>query len=215
MSCNCSPFASAANQYFTTKRVAKELRRYRRRGPGRTTAMLRDALTAQGQVGGTLLDVGAGFGPLTFELLERGITRATAIDASAAYVDAGRSEAIRRGKTDAVEFVHGDFVEVARQLPRASVVALDRVVCCYPAWQPLVADALTLADNCVALSYPRDRWYVRAAIDAENRLRWARGNAFRAFVHPVADLVRAIRHAGFGLVARQETWMWSVDVWTR
>ena len=48
---------------------------------------------------GTLLDIGAGIGALTFELLNTGFGHATAVDASSAYVAAGREETVRRGLT--------------------------------------------------------------------------------------------------------------------
>jgi hypothetical protein len=37
-----------------------------------------------------------------------------------------------RGREQVIQFVHADFVEAASELPSAAVVALDRVVCCYP-----------------------------------------------------------------------------------
>jgi 2-polyprenyl-3-methyl-5-hydroxy-6-metoxy-1,4-benzoquinol methylase len=55
-------------------------------------------LVDAGAADGTLLDVGAGIGGLTFELLERGVERATAIDASSAYLAAAAQEATRRDR---------------------------------------------------------------------------------------------------------------------
>jgi hypothetical protein len=42
-----------------------------------------------------------------------------------------------------------------------------------------------------------------------------RKNSFRMFVHPVARMEQMIRQAGFDLCSQRETWMWSVDVYTR
>jgi hypothetical protein len=89
------------------------------------------------------------------------------------------------------------------------------VVCCYPSYEPLLDAALRHADRCLALSYPRDVWYVRAAIAVENRLRWLVRNPFRTFVHPLSMMERTIRQAGFELSSRRETWIWSADVYTR
>jgi hypothetical protein len=72
------------------------------------------------------------------------------------------SEAIRRGRSPQVEFVNGDFLEVACRVSSASVVALGRVVCCYPLFEELLTEAVRHAERAFAFSYPRERWYVRA-----------------------------------------------------
>jgi predicted RNA methylase len=125
--CCCSPFECAANQQFNQKKVAQEMRRYRRQGPGPTTRLLVDGIVDSVPIAGTVLDIGSGVGGLTFALLERGASNAVAVDASAAYVSAVRDEATRRGLVDAIRLVHADFVVEASELPSASIVTLDRV----------------------------------------------------------------------------------------
>jgi magnesium-protoporphyrin O-methyltransferase len=166
-------------------------------------------------VGGTLLDIGSGIGALTFGLLEQGVARAVAVDASSAYNAVARREAERRGRADVVHFVHADFVAVASALPAATIVTLDRVVCCYPSYEALLDAALRHTDVYLALSYPRDVWYVRLAIKLENAQRRLTGNVFRAFVHPAGRMNQVIRRAGFELSGRWETWMWAVDLYSR
>jgi SAM-dependent methyltransferase len=215
MSACCSTFERAAEQQFNKKKAAEELKRYRTKGPGPTTRLLQEGIARTGALNGTLLDVGSGVGSLTFGLLECGITHAVAVDASSAYNDVARQEAERLRRADAVQFIHGDFVSVASELPAATLVTLDRVVCCYPSYEPLLNAALCHADQCLALSYPRDVWYVRLGVRLENGQRRLRKSSFRTFVHPVARMEQMIRQAGFELSGRRETWMWSVDVYTR
>lgn len=211
----CSRFERAAEQQFNEKRAAAELKRYRTKGPGPTTRLLQEGIARAGALNGTLLDVGSGVGSLTFGLLERGITHAIAVDASSAYNGVARQEAERLGRAGAVQFVHGDFVTVASELPVAALVTLDRVVCCYPSFGPLLDAAIRHADRCLALSYPREVWYVHLGVRLENGLRRLTKNSFRTFVHPVARMEQMIRAAGFDLSSRRETWMWSVDVYER
>ena len=213
--CCWSPFETAANQQFNQKKVAQELKRYREKGPGPTTRMLSDGIVQSGALSGTVLDVGSGVGGLTFALLDRGAISAVAVDASAAYVGAARDEAMHRGRANAIRFVHADFVDMAPQLPSASIVTLDRVVCCYPSCEPLLDAALGHAERCLALSYPRDVWYVRLGVTLENGQRWLARNNFRTFVHPIAKIEETIRGAGFRLSRRRETWMWSADIYLR
>ncbi len=215
MSACCSTFKRAAEQQFDEKKAVEELKRYRRKGPGPTTRLLQEGIASAGALSGMLLDVGSGVGSLTFGLLERGITHAIAVDASSAYNDAARHEAERRGRAGAVQFIHGDFVTVASELPMAALVTLDRVVCCYPAYGQLLDAAIRRAAHCLALSYPRDVWYVRLGVRLENGQRRLTKNSFRTFVHPAASMEQMIRAAGFDLASRRETWMWSVDVYTR
>jgi len=211
----CSTFERAAEQQFNEKKAAQELKRYRTKGPGPTTRLLQEGIAQAGAPKGTLLDIGSGVGSLAFGLLERGITTAIAVDASSAYNGVARQEAERLGREGAVQFIHGDFVTVASELPIATLVTLDRVVCCYPSYEPLLDAALCHTDRCLAFSYPRDVWYVRVGVALENLQRRVAKNPFRTFVHPVFRMEQMIRAAGFALASRRETWMWSVDIYMR
>lgn len=211
----CSPFEDAANRHFDQKKVAQELERYRSKGPGATTRLLLDGIVQAGGPNGTVLDVGSGIGGLVFALLDRGATRAVAVDASASYIAAARDEARRRGHAGAVRFLHGDFVGAAGHIAPATIVTLDRVVCCYPSYEALISAAAQHAERCLALSYPRDVWYVRLGTMFENGRRWLARQSFRTFVHPATRMEETIRRAGFALAARHDTWMWTADVYRR
>ena len=210
--CGCG-IGATFEQQFDAKRAARDTARYRKNGADPTTRLLRGTLAAQGRIEGSLLDVGCGIGALTFELLNLGINRATGVDASTAYLAAASEEASRSGRMNVVEFVHGDFLNVAAQLPTASIVALDRVICCYPAYEPMLTAALQHAGRFLALSYPKDEWYVRAGIALENGMRRLKGNPFRAFVHPAGEIRRLVDGAGFRLAARHQTFFWCADVY--
>lgn len=211
----CSTFGCAAAAQFTPKKAAEELARYREKGPGVTTRFIRDGLIKAGVASGTLLDVGAGIGALTFELLDRGITNAMAVDASEPYLAAAKDEATRRGRSDAISFTRGDFVEVAADLPVADIVTLDRVVCCYPDYAPLLDSAIRHAARALAFSYPRDRTFIHWGVRIENATRQLRSNPFRTFVHPVQDMQQRIRAAGFELAGHNHTMTWAADVYAR
>ena len=177
MTCCYGNFGTVAALQFTRDRAAKELQRYRRKQVGATTRLLRDALMSEGLGQGKFLDIGAGVGALTFELLEHGAAGAVVVEASPAYLEAVSEEAARRGHTRDIELVRGDFVDVAGSVPAASIVALDRVVCCYPFYERLLSEALRHANRRFAFSYPKERWYVKAVFRLDNLLR--RRTAFR------------------------------------
>ena len=210
----CCSFERSVDRQFGEKNARRELRRYHRRGAGRTAKMLLAGLAKAGLTEGTVLDVGAGIGSLTFELLEQGVERAVIVEASAAYADAVTAEATRRGRASAVRVVRGDFLDVAAQVPPTAIVTLDRVVCCYPRYEELLAAALERAEQGFAFSYPRDRWYMHAAMAGANiLLRTTSG--FRTFVHPESAMRRLIERAGFGLVNHAHNMAWSADVFMR
>jgi len=211
----CSTYGNIAGAQFDEKIAKRDLDSYHKKGPGPTARLLRDMLVDASAVDGTLLDVGSGIGGLSFDLLERGVDRAIAVDASAAYLAAAAQEATRRDRLRAVQFKHGDFLDLAPTIPPATIVTMDRVICCYPAFESLLKEALGHVERYFAYSYPRDLWYVRAAIAGENAIRRLKRNPFRAFVHPVHRMTQTIEGAGFRLAAHRQTWQWSADVWVR
>lgn len=214
MAC-CSSVGAALEGQFGTKRAMADLAKYRAKGAGATARLLVAGLERAGPIEGRLLDVGSGVGALSFELLDRGLTGAVGVDLSSAYVSAATDEARRRGRSGAVEFIHGEFVEIADRIPAADVVALDRVICCYPDAEHLLEASIRRANRYLALSYPRDVWYVRSWVRIQNLARQAAGNPFRTFVHSVPAMQASIRRNGFELLNCSSTGTWCVDVYRR
>jgi tRNA1(Val) A37 N6-methylase TrmN6 len=210
--CSCCGFECGADRHFTAVKAAKELEAYRKGRLGPTTRLLRDAVVCAGLNHGSLLDIGGGVGALAFELLEQGMSSAIVVEAAAAYVAAATEEATRSGTR--ARIVQGDFLQMSDRLPSVDLVSLDRVVCCYPLYEPLLQQALGHAEHGIALSYPRDRWYVRAGTWFENAKR-ARKSGFRTFVHPAVRMQEIIRQAGFTLASRRFTIAWTIDVYLR
>jgi SAM-dependent methyltransferase len=215
MACSCCGFVDSAERQFTQNKAASEIARYRHKGPGPTTRLLRDGLVNAGSVEGTVLDIGGGVGALSFELLDRGATRAVIVDASRAYLAAASEESARRGRSAATSVIPGDFVAMSDQLPSGDLVTLDRVVCCYPQYELLLRKAMQHAVRRFAYSYPRDRWFIRFGVLVENTVRRWRSNPFRTFVHPPAAMQRIVEGSGFTLASRQRTLTWSADVFVK
>jgi SAM-dependent methyltransferase len=215
MACCGSTVGAAAERQFSEQRARDDLAQYRAKGPGATARLLLSGIAKAGPHRWTLLDIGAGVGALTFELLEQGLVSAIGIDLSSNFVAAAAGEAGRRGRAASTQFVHGDFLDLAGQLPIADIVTLDRVICCYPECDRLISESLRHADRCFALSYPRDVWHVRAWVGLENLGRRLRRNAFRTFVHSSSAMENEIRRRGFELCNRSSTLTWCADVYVR
>ena len=213
MAC-CSTFEETVDQQFTSKKAGKSSSATGAKALGPRRVFLIEGLLQAGIIDGSLLDVGAGVGALTFELLDRGIRRAAIVEASAAYATAASDEAARRGRATDVDLTRATSSKSPQTLPVATVVTLDRVICCYPLYEQLLSEAVRHAERGFAFSYPRDRWYISAGMRLENALR-RRRNSFRTFVHPETRMRELITRAGFDLVSQRRTFVWSADVFVR
>ena len=204
---------------FGQAAAKKYLRRYRRRGPDRTTRLLIDALRLaldeDEGVGATLLDVGAGVGAIHHELLDARLTRAVHVDASAAHMAAAREETERRGHSDRVAFVHGDFVAIADELAAANVVTLDRVICCYHDMEGLVSCSGAKARRLYGAVYPRDVGWMRIGIAAINVVQRIKRSPFRVFLHRPQAIDTSLRALGLERRSVQRTVGWEVVVYER
>lgn len=204
-------------EFFDDGTARRELRRYRRRGPNRTTRLLLDALEEEGVAGRTFLDVGGGVGAIQHELMDRGAAGGVHADASPAYLDASRTEAQRRGTAARVDFVEGDFVEVARdgRVGPADVVTLDRVVCCYPDMEGLVDATAERARQVYGLVLPRVNLLSRIGFWVINRVQSLRGHPFHVFLHETGEVEARVRARGLRKRFHRRTLLWQVMVFVR
>jgi 2-polyprenyl-3-methyl-5-hydroxy-6-metoxy-1,4-benzoquinol methylase len=200
---------------FDRETVAKKVERYRKQGLKKETEILVDALLAEGVEGRSLLDVGGGLGALEFELLKAGSSRATNVEASSAYIEAAQAESLRQGCAERVSHIHGDFVAIANDVPPADVVTLDKVICCYDDMVSLVSSSVQKANKLYGVIYPRDTWWVKAAIAVENLIRKLKGNSFRVIVHPTRAVDQLIRDSGMEKRFYRALIDWQIVVYAR
>jgi magnesium-protoporphyrin O-methyltransferase len=149
------------------------------------------------------------------ELAGAGMASVTLADASAGYLEAARRHLATRDAALPAQFILGDFAVTADSLPDADIVTLDRVVCCYPDAQALLRGAAARARGMIAFTYPRDTWYVRAAIVLENSWYRVKRDPFRAFVHSPEGMASVLEAAGFAHAARRTTPQWALDLYRR
>ena len=212
---NCCNLSSGPiAEHFDVNAAESELKRYIEKGPNPTTRSLLAHIISSG-TGTTLLDIGAGIGAASFELLAAGYTEAVCIDISPAYTAVTRKEIIKRGLENRMKMIEGDFAESNESVPNSDTVVMDRVVCCYPLFRPLLESALQRSQRLFAYSYPHDRWYIRLVFAIENLLRKIRGEEFRTFVHSKREMERIITSAGFRKLKHARTLVWSIDLFHR
>jgi magnesium-protoporphyrin O-methyltransferase len=207
-----------ANRYdvmFDVRMARKDLKHFRKDGPDPTTQALIDVLVTAGVKNATVLDIGGGVGAIQHALLEHGAASTTDIDASAEYLRAAEEEGERRGVVDKMKFVFGDFVAVAPDIPPVDVVTLDKVICCYPDMEALVAASASRAKRLYGAVFPRERWSVRIGFAAVNVFMSIMRRGFRVYVHPVTAIDAALRREGLSQRAERQTFVWRVVVYSR
>jgi predicted TPR repeat methyltransferase len=210
------PACGCYDKAFGDSLAARELRNFRRKGPGRASRAIAEALAKGGVEGRTVLDIGGGVGAVHQQLLDRGAAFATDVDASRPYLEAARSEAERKGVTDRVRFEYGDFVAMAAKLEPADLVALDRVVCCYGDVAALVGKAAEHARRRLAITIPPSSWPIRAFIGLGNAWYRLTRNPYRAYAHPHDRVIAAAEAAGLALAGPiEKVGMWRLLAFER
>lgn len=211
---SCSQCAGI-EMHFDQKKATKELQEYRNEGPKKATQVLIDALIAENVSEMTLLDIGGGIGAVQHELLKAGASSAINIEASTAYIETAKEEAEHQGHAERITHLHGDFVDLADDIPQCDIVTLDGVICCYHDAQGLVEKSIALAKSVYGVIYPQDKWWckVMGALDnVKNRLKRSQ---FRFFVHPTKIVEEIVQKHGFERVFYQEKSMWQIVVYKR
>ena len=193
----------------------RDLRAYRRRGPGATTRALADALAAGGAADRTVLDIGGGIGGLHRLLLEAGAASAVDVDASGPYLRVAEREAGRLGLGGRVRFIHGDAAALSGTLEPADLVALDRVVCCYGDVSALVGTAARLTRLRLGIVVPPDGRLARLAVGAVNAWQVVLRSRLRMHAHPHAAIAAAATAAGLRSAGVRSVGMWRLLVFER
>jgi 2-polyprenyl-3-methyl-5-hydroxy-6-metoxy-1,4-benzoquinol methylase len=210
-----SPGDSPFDRQFNARHAERQLRAYRQNGPTGLTRALIEALSAGGIEGQSVLDIGGGVGAVHHELLRAGADAAVDVDASHAYVSAAREESERQGHAGRVQYRVGDFVALAEEVEPADVVALDRVICCYPDMSSLVDRSAALAKGRYGLVYPRYTLLGRVAIAVLNvGFRLSR-SPFRSYLHRTADVDAILAGHGLVRILHRTTLIWQLAVYER
>ena len=205
---------------FDAGRARKDLRAYRRRGAQGATRRLLDAVRASLRRSGTAdfthLDIGGGVGVLQHELARAGALHTTAVDASRPYLEMLREAAAESGYAGRQTRIEGDFTQVAEGVEPATVVTLDKVLCCYPDLTGLVRASARKATELYAIVVPRDTAWVRTALAFANWiLRRALRRQFKAFAHSHRAIDRLCAEEGLRLDHDACGLLWCIRLYRR
>lgn len=182
-----------------------------------STDMLFGWVEDQGLAGATLLDVGCGTGELIVRALEAGATHATGLDLSSEAISRASALAREHGLADRAHLSVGDGA--VEPLEAHDVVVLDKVICCYPDADALIARSTAAAGRVYAFSVPESRGFWGAVA----RLRWfvfdllerLRGGDHPRFIHERTDVEAKVIGSGFRPVHTGREFIWFVGVYAR
>ena len=185
------------------------------------TAPLLEALREAGLEERTVLDLGCGIGDLSIEAVRSGAAGARGYDLSERAIATARSLAADRGVADRTTFEVGDGARV--DLPRADVVVLNRVFCCYPDVGSLLERSLAAAGSVYAFTIPRSTGFAgriaRAQARIANawyRLRSSKFGGFRVYIHDIGRIDARVRADGFVPLRREHRRVaWDLAVYRR
>ncbi len=212
MSCNQ---CQAIEDFHNQKVVNQELARYRKKGPDDSTLKLINALQKEGIQGLTLIDIGGGVGGIQHALLQGGVSRATNVEASKAFLQAAREEAQRRNIDAQISHHYGNFVDLSEDIPPADIVTLDKVICCYPDMETLVNLSADHARKVIGLVFPHDTKFNKLVGVLENFYFKITRNPFRIFVHSRQAVEAILIGKGFSQRFFHHGFLWQVVVYAR
>ena len=200
---------------FDKKAAKRQLKRYLKKGPSKTTSMLLDAIHKKGVQGLNFLDIGGGIGAIQYDLIKAGASNGTSIEASSAYIDVVKEETLQNGLAERVNYKQGDFTTTATDVDSADIVTLDKVICCYDDMSELVGLSSKLARKIYAVIYPRDVWWTKLAFLMMNFYTRIKGCSFRTFIHPTQKVEEIIFENGLKRNYYTTTLIWQVAIFTK
>ncbi|MFX0052757.1 MAG: methyltransferase domain-containing protein [Candidatus Hermodarchaeota archaeon] len=200
---------------FNDKLALKDLKKYREKGPNKTTHAMINFLKNEGIKEMTLLDIGGGVGVIQHELLKNGMSRAISVDASSSYIYTSKKEAENQGLIDRVTYHHGNFIDLAPNIPITDVVTLDRVICCYPDMDKLVENSVAHARNYYGIVFPKDTLWMKVGMALVNGFQKLRRSNFRGYVHSKKKIYKIIQSNNFERCFNQKAGFWHIEVYRK
>jgi magnesium-protoporphyrin O-methyltransferase len=202
----CNP--RGCDRFFGERFARRTAARYRKRGLDKTAGKMVAFLEQQGLDGANVLEVGGGVGEIQIELLKRGAVRTVNLELSPAYDDEAQQLLREAGLEGRVERRLADIAVEPEAVEVADIVVLNRVVCCYPDYERLLAAVAEHARRLVVFSYPPRNVVSRLGVAGQNLLFGMLGREFRAFAHPPAAMLAVLEQRGFRRTFAHRALVW-------
>ena len=190
--------------------------RYKNHGLSRSSKLLLKLILERKAQDKAVLDLGCGAGGLCIELLKHGAQSAVGFDLSPRMVDAATELARAAGFESRAKFQAGNGATA--ELPRSDIVVMDKVLCCYSEWRPLLKNAMEASNVIVGFTVPRDEGITklpfRIALRFANYFQKRRGGVL-FYLHPLATVDKTLHDSGFKRLRKQGSRFWLVFLYSR
>jgi magnesium-protoporphyrin O-methyltransferase len=107
------------------------------------------------------------------------------------------------------------LAEDTSNVAEADLVVMNRVICCYPDMPGLVKPAAERARRFLALTFPRDAWWVRLGVKLINGILAISGSGFRTYHHDPQAISAVVREAGLEQVYGAYSGPWEIVLFER
>jgi len=205
----------AYSNTFDSKRANKEMNDYLSIGPKKSTNYLLEPLRAHVTPKDSLMDIGSGVGAVIWELLDAGINKATYLDISPGYSQVFKDQINLRGMEKQIQVETGDFAELYKNINPSDIVTLDKVICCYQDYQPLVSLSSKKCKRLYAYTIPRNVWWVKAVNGIGAILKSFHKNHLQSLVHSTTKIEELVLDEGFNKIFENSNREWLTVIYER
>jgi SAM-dependent methyltransferase len=190
--------------------------RYKKSGLSRSSRLLLDSILEEGLDGMSVADLGCGAGGFSIELLKQGAESVIGFDLSRNMISSANDLARSNGVESKAKFQIGDAATA--ELPMSDVVILDKVLCCYSDWKPLLGNAMEASRRMLGFIVPRDEGIVkvpfRLGARIVNYFQRRKGNIL-FYLHPLNLVDRTLRDSGFTRRRKKASRFWLIFLYSR
>lgn len=200
--------AAVCEEIFGPRSARKTLQHYRKKGLGNIERQMLASIPTEDLAHASVLEIGGGIGAFQAEVIAKGADHGEIVELIAAYEPFARELVREKGLESRSRFRVADILEQPASVTSATIVVLNRVVCCSPDGVRLAELAAHLAERVLILSFPRDRFVVRTGGAIVNTAQRLFRRSFRVFLHPKASLMSAAHSSGLRLAGHGQTFAW-------
>ena len=190
--------------------------RYKNKGLSRSSKLLLRFILDNAVRDRSVLDLGCGAGGLSLELLKEGAANAVGFDLSPKMIGAATELAQADGFESRAKFQLGNAA--MSELPGSDIVVMDKVLCCYSEWKPLLKNAIEASRVMIGFTVPRDEGITklpfRIALSIVNYFQRRRGGVL-FYLHPLGSIDTTLRDSGFNRLRKQTSRFWLVFLYSR
>jgi len=190
--------------------------RYKNKGLSRSSKLLLKFILDGNAQDKAVLDLGCGAGGLSMELLKHGAQSVVGFDLSPRMIGVAAELARATGFESRAKFQEGNAATT--ELPKSDIVVMDKVLCCYSEWRPLLKNAMDASNIMVGFTVPRDEGITKlpfqVALRVANYFQKRRGGV-PFYLHPLGTIDKTLRDSGFKRLRKQGSRFWLVFLYSR